>query len=66
MREYARNWYKNLSEDKKNIKRDDGKNRYHNMSDGAKQKRKEYQENYLKMYRCKKTQELQDIKKEQV
>ena len=36
------------------------------MSDGAKQKRKEYQENYLKMYRCKKTQELQDIKKEQV
>ena len=40
MREYARNWYKNVSEGKNNIKRDYGKNRYHNMSDEAKQKRK--------------------------
>ena len=54
MREYARNWYKNLPEDKKNIKRDDGKNRYHNMSDEAKQKRKKYQKNYLKMNPAKK------------
>ena len=32
----------------------------------AKQKRKEYQKNYLKMYRDKKKQELQNVKKEQV
>ena len=36
------------------------------MSDEAKQKRKEYQENYLKMYRDKRKQQLQSVKKEQV
>ena len=36
------------------------------MSDEAKQKRKEYQENSLKMYRDKKKQELQNVKKQQV
>ena len=30
----------------------------HNMSDEAKQKRKEYQKNYLKMYRDKRKQQL--------
>ena len=34
------------------------------MSDEAKQKRKEYQKNYLKMYRDKKKQELENVKKE--
>ena len=42
------------------------KNRYHNMSNEAKQKHKEYQKNYLKMYRHKKKEELQNVKKEQV
>ena len=32
------------------------------MSDEAKQKRKEYQKNYLKTYRDKKKQELQSVK----
>ena len=36
------------------------------MSDEAKQKRKEYQKNYLKMYRDKRKQQLQSVKKEQV
>ena len=36
------------------------------MSDESKQKRKEYQKNYLKMYRDKKIQELQSVKKQQV
>ena len=36
------------------------------MSDEAKQKRKEYQENYLKMYRDKRKQQLQSVKQEQV
>ena len=35
------------------------------MSDESKQKRKEYQKNYLKMYRDKKKQELESVKKEQ-
>ena len=34
------------------------------MSDEAKQKRKEYQKNYLKIYGDKKKQELQNVKKE--
>ena len=36
------------------------------MSDEAKEKHKEYQKNYLKVYRDKKKQELQSVKKEQV
>ena len=36
------------------------------MSDEAKQKRKKYQKNYLKMYHDKKKQELQSVKKQQV
>ena len=32
------------------------------MSDEAKQKRKEYQKNYLKMYRDKRKQQLQSVK----
>ena len=36
------------------------------MSDEAKQKPKGYQKNSLKVYRDKKKQELQNVKKEQV
>ena len=35
--------YKSLSEEEKNKKREYAKNRYHNMSQGKKQKLKEYQ-----------------------
>ena len=59
--EYAKNWYNNLSEHKKkNEKRAYGNKRYHNMLEEKKQKLKEYQ----KIYREKKKQELQSIKKE--
>ena len=53
--EYAKNWYNNLPDDKKNIKREYGK----------KQKYKEYQKNYQKIYQEKKKQELETIKKAQ-
>ena len=44
----ARDKYINLSEEKKNEKREHGKNRYHNMSKEKKQRLKEYQKNYYK------------------
>ena len=44
----------NLPDDKKNIKREYGKNRYHNMTDEEMQKHKDYQKNYQKIYREKK------------
>ena len=47
LREYARNKYRNLSEEEKN-KREYGKSRYHNMSEEKKQKLKEYQNDYSK------------------
>ena len=44
LRQQARNKYRNLSEEDKNMeKREYGKNRYHNMSEGKKQELKEYQ-----------------------
>ena len=46
MRKQAREKYRNLSEEKKNEKREYGKNRYHNMSEERKQRLKEYQKNY--------------------
>ena len=37
--------YRKLSEEKKNMKREYGRNRYNNMSEEKKQKLKEYQKN---------------------
>ena len=42
-REQARDKYRNLSEEAKNKERDYGRNRYHHMPQGKKQKLKEYQ-----------------------
>ena len=64
-KEYYRNWYSNLNEDKKNPIGGNSKNRYHNMNDEQMQKHKEYQKNYQKIYRAKKKQELENSKKEQ-
>ena len=44
--EQARDKYRNLSEEKKNKKREYEKNRYHNMSEEKKQRQKKYQKNY--------------------
>ena len=41
------------------------KAKYHNMSDEERQKHKERQKIYHKMYRAKKKQELENIKKAQ-
>ena len=38
---------------KKNIKRENGKNRYHNMSEEKKQKLEEYQKNYREAQKSK-------------
>ena len=64
-KEYYRNWYNNLDEDKKKQIRANAKNRYHNMNDEQMQKHKEYQKNYQKIYRAKKKQELENSKKEE-
>ena len=42
----ARNKYRELSEEEKNIKREYGRNRYNNMSEEDKQRLKEYQKKY--------------------
>ena len=44
-----------LSEEEKNIKREYGRNGYHNMSEGKKQRSKEYQKNYGEANKDKKT-----------
>ena len=41
-----KNKYKDLSNKEGHIKREYGKNRYHNMSEEKKEKLKEYQQNY--------------------
>ena len=46
LRERAKNKYRELSEEEKNIKREYAKKRYHNMSEEDKKKLKEYQKNY--------------------
>ena len=63
--EYSRNRYVNLSEDVKSKIREKARNKYHAMSDEELQKHKEYQKNYQKIYRGKKKQELENIKKAQ-
>ena len=65
-KEYYRNLYSNLDEDKKNQIKVNAKNRHHNMNNVQMQKHKEYQKNYQKMYHVKKKQELKESKKEQV
>ena len=47
LRQQARDKYKSLS-DKKNLKKEYGKNRYHNMSEEKQQRLKEYQKNCWK------------------
>ena len=42
----AKNKYRELSNEKKNVKREYGRNRYKNMSEEDKEKLKEYQKNY--------------------
>ena len=54
-----------MSEDVKNKVREKARNKYHAMSDEELQKHKEYQKNYQKIYRAKKKQELENIKKAQ-
>ena len=46
LRDRAKNKYRELSEEEKNIKREYGKNRYHSMSEEKKKRLKEYQKNY--------------------
>ena len=48
LREQAKSKYKQLSEEGKNIKREYGRNRYHNMSE-KNQILKEYQKDYLRL-----------------
>ena len=46
LRKRVKNKYRELSGEDKNIKREYGRNRSHNMSEKEKQKLKEYQKNY--------------------
>ena len=52
LRENARDKYRNLTEEEKNIKRKYGRKRYHNISEEKKQKLKEYQKKYCEAKRC--------------
>ena len=53
MRERAKNKYRSLSEDEKDIKKQYQKTRYHNMSDEEKQRLKDYQKNYREARKLK-------------
>ena len=46
LREKVRNKYREVSDEEKNIKRGYGRNIYHNISEGKKQRLNEYQKNY--------------------
>ena len=46
LREKAKNKYRELPEEEKNVKREYRRSRYHNMSEEKKQRLKEYQKNY--------------------
>ena len=67
--EYCRHYYLNLPEYKQNEIEtqinEKMKAKYHNMSDEERQKHKESQKIYQKMYRAKKKQELKNSKKAQ-
>ena len=45
-RERAKNKYRELSEEEKNVKREYGRNRYRNMSEENKKRLKEYQKKF--------------------
>ena len=46
LREKVRKKYREVSDEEKNIKRGYGRNIYHNISEGKKQRLNEYQKNY--------------------
>ena len=46
LREKVRNKHREVSDEEKNIKRGYGRNIYHNISEGKKQRLNEYQKNY--------------------
>ena len=46
LREKVRNKYREVSDEEKNIKRGYGRNIYHNISEGKKQRLNKYQKNY--------------------
>ena len=54
-----------MSEDIKSKVREKARNKYHAINDEELQKHKEYQKNYQKIYRAKKKQDLENIKKTQ-
>ena len=68
--DYSINCYLNLPEYKQKEKKtqinEKMKAKYHNMSDEEMKKHTEHQKIYQKMYRAKKKQELENIKKVQV
>ena len=49
LRERAKNKYRSLSKDEKDIKKQYQKDRYHDMSDEEKQRLKDYQKNIVKL-----------------
>ena len=53
MQERAKNKYRSLSEDEKDIKKQYQKDKYHNMSDEEKQRLKDYQKNYREAKKLK-------------
>ena len=53
MLERAKNKYRSLSEDEKDIKKRYQKTRYHKMSDEEKQRLKDYQKNYCEARKLK-------------
>ena len=53
MLERAKNKYRSLSEDEKDIKKQFQKTRYHNMSDEEKQRLKDYQKNFREARKLK-------------
>ena len=52
-REQAKNKYRSLSEDQKDIKKQYQKTRYHSISDEEKQRLKDYQRNYRETKKLK-------------
>ena len=53
LREQARNKYRKLSDEGKNIKTEYGRSRYHNMSKENKERLKKYQMNYRETKKLK-------------
>ena len=64
--EYAKNWYNNLPDDKKNKIREAGKDKYHTLSTEQRQSYKDYQKKYQKECREKIKKERGNINKNAV